>query len=1133
MARFPVVGGDQGTWGDIITQWADVSHNDDDTLKPGALSEAGALLAGNNLSDLTDPAAAAAALGISPTGLVMPWLVAVGHRIYEGVGGKRWRTTGYDSFHMTPYNNTGKGGPMSPRQIDDFMAGCRPGSLFRIFCFAPNPTPFVANYYSVANGYSGAGPTWDQYLSNIDIIVNTAEKFGHRVILSLLEWNNALSEAFFGCQGASGSWAAGSYSAATSKSHAWVSGAGAYQSPAPTSTGSVSAITLNPQWKSSTFIPYMASLGITTTGLQPGQAGYTGTTTGSPEDWIRSVVTRYATNPVVAIYDICNEPVDNCPTYGGVINQPTVAGNVLTFPYPNSLNWSSGIHVGSIIQGPGIDGYGVVSAMGGVTNAWTITVTGATAYFGTTHPLQGTVGTLVNGGAYSFCSLNDWITFVTTVKGWIKEINPNALVYISCGGQNFTNGFGATLPIALEGIGPKNGAMFFGQLDLLSIHDYSEYGWVRGYQAWMGLQLGKPVLLDEHGVNGGLGWGKVSDPTPNLQYNWPASSATPGVDPTAQHDLLEAQMNDAFAFDSVAAACTWESRGSLTETLGGVQFTKGSTVINFTGDTVPYANIGDTVSSPLFLTPGTAVSGPSGNLFGNNTLTLSKPAIATGIGLIEFNGAPSGNWNGVTYDPLQGGITTKMVREFDVYASRFNATVIDGLDGWFDANFSRQFQPGVPIGGAPAATVTGVTKLGGSILRFAAVNTYIVGDVICFPGNTNILNAAAVVSDHSAGTSGFWMDNILNNTYTYGGKTFVVTAATGTTFTIDAGIVPADNWVKGGVAMSDTNNKFVPDHWRQPPAYVLTALTCTAGVYTATFATNHPFAVGQEARPTKVTSTSGVMAGILNDNFFVVASVPAANQITFSATDAGGDTWTSNGAVYTYPLTAPHSAVLYRQATAAAGPRAAYGDMGQGVASVKFDGSATGTTSTGASTYGTFIPTETFIPVGSTANQGWPIGAGQAQFGHQHHFFMRLMPTAYPAAVSYLISPADATGAGVTNGLAISMDSTGHIRVDIYGGATLATSSTALSLGVPHSVEVSIDAYGNGTNGTITIVIDGLPDTTVTTTSFTPAFAFAHLGGDNTSAHGYTGHLAQVLHYTSILGQADRARVMNHFAEIS
>ena len=63
-ARLPSPGADNGTWGDILNTFLEVSHNDDGTLATAALGTAGALLASQNLSDIQATTQARTNLGL-------------------------------------------------------------------------------------------------------------------------------------------------------------------------------------------------------------------------------------------------------------------------------------------------------------------------------------------------------------------------------------------------------------------------------------------------------------------------------------------------------------------------------------------------------------------------------------------------------------------------------------------------------------------------------------------------------------------------------------------------------------------------------------------------------------------------------------------------------------------------------------------------------------------------------------------------------------------------------------------------------------------------------------------------------------------------------------------------------------
>jgi hypothetical protein len=64
MTRLPQPGSDDGTWGDILNQFLSTAHNTDGSLRTSAVSTSGALIAANNLSDLTSVSAAQTNLGL-------------------------------------------------------------------------------------------------------------------------------------------------------------------------------------------------------------------------------------------------------------------------------------------------------------------------------------------------------------------------------------------------------------------------------------------------------------------------------------------------------------------------------------------------------------------------------------------------------------------------------------------------------------------------------------------------------------------------------------------------------------------------------------------------------------------------------------------------------------------------------------------------------------------------------------------------------------------------------------------------------------------------------------------------------------------------------------------------------------
>lgn len=63
-ARLPIPGQDDGTWGNVLNTFLEVSHNTDGTLQGGAIGVSGGLLRSNNLSDLQSASVARTNLGL-------------------------------------------------------------------------------------------------------------------------------------------------------------------------------------------------------------------------------------------------------------------------------------------------------------------------------------------------------------------------------------------------------------------------------------------------------------------------------------------------------------------------------------------------------------------------------------------------------------------------------------------------------------------------------------------------------------------------------------------------------------------------------------------------------------------------------------------------------------------------------------------------------------------------------------------------------------------------------------------------------------------------------------------------------------------------------------------------------------
>lgn len=157
-----------------------------------------------------------------------------GKYVLEGVNGTRYRATGYNSYVMRPDGGT-VAQTMSAAQTQRFFSTLRPNSLCRIWA----PMPVSADY------------TWAQAYAQMDVIVNAAQQYGHRLIFVLSMWND-------------------SSDGSGTKSQTWFN---------------------NHTWR--TAVTGSASL----------------------QAWAEALATRYANNSTVAIYDLMNEPQDGSANF--------------------------------------------------------------------------------------------------------------------------------------------------------------------------------------------------------------------------------------------------------------------------------------------------------------------------------------------------------------------------------------------------------------------------------------------------------------------------------------------------------------------------------------------------------------------------------------------------------------------------------------------------------------------------------------------------------------------------------------------------------------------------------------------------------------------------------------------------
>jgi hypothetical protein len=164
----------------------------------------------------------------------LPWLVIDGTLVREGTSGPIYRATGYNSYTMrTDGDATAQ--TFTDTTRDQFFASLRDNSLVRVWCFQP-----------------ASGLTNSQALTQMDAIVASAKKYGHRLIFGMSDWQGNADDK----DGA--------------KSKTWFN---------------------NHTWRTSV------------------------TPTNSLQAWTTTVATRYASEPTVCAYDAMNEPQDDSATF--------------------------------------------------------------------------------------------------------------------------------------------------------------------------------------------------------------------------------------------------------------------------------------------------------------------------------------------------------------------------------------------------------------------------------------------------------------------------------------------------------------------------------------------------------------------------------------------------------------------------------------------------------------------------------------------------------------------------------------------------------------------------------------------------------------------------------------------------
>jgi len=110
MARLPTPGGDVGNWGTILNGFLQVSLNDDGTILPAALEQAGALVAANNLSDIVSAASARTNLGLGSA-------ATQDASAFDAAGAATTAQSNAEAFAMPKAGGTPFTGPVAPKVV--------------------------------------------------------------------------------------------------------------------------------------------------------------------------------------------------------------------------------------------------------------------------------------------------------------------------------------------------------------------------------------------------------------------------------------------------------------------------------------------------------------------------------------------------------------------------------------------------------------------------------------------------------------------------------------------------------------------------------------------------------------------------------------------------------------------------------------------------------------------------------------------------------------------------------------------------------------------------------------------------------------------------------------------------------
>lgn len=265
----------------------------------------------------------------------------------------------------------------------------------------------------------------------------------------------------------------------------------------------------------------------------------------------------------------------------------------------------------------------------------------------------------------------------------------------------------------------------------------------------------------------------------------------PAVSWDAQAKMVTTYLKSAFALDNVFGALIWDAQ----DTDDGVLITVPSviqastTTVTVASGGFPGVSIGQNVQGPN-VAPGTTVKSISGN-----SLVMSVAAQASATVTLNFGGWYTGI--GV-FTPLNQSKTRQVIRTVDLDAVPFHPTTIANLNGWIDASHTVRYAPTSSVGGPNVSGAPTAMTNSGAVISVTATNVFVSGSSVTFAG---------IVS--TGGSPAGTLQTLLN------GLTFTVsgTGLSSAGYQITAAGTPSDSWTSGGIATPSTVLNLVYDRW--------------------------------------------------------------------------------------------------------------------------------------------------------------------------------------------------------------------------------------------------------------------------------------------------------------------------------